>query len=86
MNLIPSHSKQLSSDLKGKRLIIINLQHQLVYKIFEEEKMIKVLRFNCCFGIPSSTKLFSAKLKCLVFIKTFLFLTRISSTLLNSLL
>ncbi|MCF8494933.1 MAG: hypothetical protein K9G65_06060 [Rickettsiaceae bacterium] len=56
MNLIPSHSKQLSSDLKGKRLIIINLQHQLVYKIFEEEKMIKVLRFNCCFGIPSSTK------------------------------
>lgn len=63
MNLIPSHSKQLSSDLKGKRLIIINLQHQLVYKIFEEEKMIKVLRFNCCFGIPSSTKLFSAKFK-----------------------
>ena len=49
MNLIPSHSKQLSGGLKGKCLIRINLQHRLVYEIFEEEKMIKVLRFNCCF-------------------------------------
>lgn len=58
MNLIPSHSKQLSGGLKGKCLIRINLQHRLVYEIFEEEKMIKVLRFNWCFGIPSSSKIF----------------------------
>ena len=65
MNLIPSHSKQLSGGLKGKCLIRINLQHRLVYEIFEEEKMIKVLRFNCCFGIPSSSKIFCASINLL---------------------
>jgi toxin YoeB len=42
-NPIPSYSKQLSGDLKGKRSIRINLQYRLVYEILEEEKIIKIL-------------------------------------------
>jgi len=42
-NSTPSNSKQLSGDLKRKRSIRINLQHRLVYEIFEKEKVIKIL-------------------------------------------
>ncbi len=43
INPIPLNSKELSRDLVGKRSIRINLQHRLVYEIFEEEKIIKIL-------------------------------------------
>ena len=43
VNPTPTYSKQLSGDLKGKRSIRINLQHRLVYEIFEEEKIVKIL-------------------------------------------
>jgi Txe/YoeB family toxin of toxin-antitoxin system len=39
----PDCSKSLSRDLKGKRSIRINIQHRIVYEIFEEQKIIKVL-------------------------------------------
>lgn len=39
----PLRSKPLSRDLKGKRSIRINLQHRLVYEIFEKEKIVKIL-------------------------------------------
>ena len=42
-NPMPLHSKELFGDLKGKRSIRINLQHRLVYEIFEGEKMVKIL-------------------------------------------
>jgi len=42
-NPTPPNSKKLSGDLKGKRSIRINLQHRLVYKIYENEKIIKIL-------------------------------------------
>ena len=42
-NPMPYNSKKLSGDLKGKRSIRINLQHRLVYEIFEKEKTIKIL-------------------------------------------
>jgi Txe/YoeB family toxin of toxin-antitoxin system len=42
-NPTPSNSKKLSGDLKGKRSIRINLQHRLVYKIYEAEKIITIL-------------------------------------------
>lgn len=43
LNPKPLYSKQLSRDLNGKRSIRINLQHRLVYEIFEEEKIVKIL-------------------------------------------
>ena len=43
VNPMPSYSKQLSGDLKGKHSIRINLQHRLVYEILEEEKIVKIL-------------------------------------------
>ena len=39
----PPISKQLHGDLLGKRSIRINLQHRLVYEIFEEEKIVHIL-------------------------------------------
>lgn len=39
----PAISKQLQGDLLGKRSIRINLQHRLVYEIFEEEKIVHIL-------------------------------------------
>ncbi len=42
-NAMTSYSKPLYGDLKGKRSIRINLQHRMVYEIFEEEKIIKVI-------------------------------------------
>jgi toxin YoeB len=44
INPTPLNSKELSGDLKGKRSIRINLQHRLVYEIFEKEKIIKILK------------------------------------------
>ena len=43
INPMPLNSKELSRDLVGKLSIRINLQHRLVYEIFEEEKIIKIL-------------------------------------------
>lgn len=40
---VPLYSKQLSGDLKRYRSIRINLQHRLVYEIYEKEKTIKIL-------------------------------------------
>ena len=39
----PFNSKELLRDLVGKLSIRINLQHRLVYEIFEKEKVIKIL-------------------------------------------
>lgn len=39
----PANSKELYRDLKGKRSVRINLQHRLVYEVFEKEKLIKIL-------------------------------------------
>ena len=39
----PINSKQLYRDLIGKRSIRINLQHRIVYEVFEEEKIVKIL-------------------------------------------
>ncbi len=39
----PIYSKALVGNLKGMRSIRINLQHRLVYKILEQEKIIKIL-------------------------------------------
>lgn len=39
----PVNSKQLYRDLIGKRSIRINLQHRIVYEVFEEEKIVKIL-------------------------------------------
>jgi Txe/YoeB family toxin of toxin-antitoxin system len=44
INPIPLNSKELSFDLKGKRSIRINLQHRLVYEVFEKEKIVKIFR------------------------------------------
>ncbi|HJD65741.1 MAG TPA: type II toxin-antitoxin system YoeB family toxin [Rickettsia endosymbiont of Bembidion nr. Transversale] len=43
INSMPSNSKKLYRDLKGKHSIRINLQHRLVYEIFEKEKKIKII-------------------------------------------
>ncbi|HJD56255.1 MAG TPA: type II toxin-antitoxin system RelE/ParE family toxin [Rickettsia endosymbiont of Pyrocoelia pectoralis] len=43
INPIPLNSKKLYRDLVGKRSIRINLQHRLVYEIFEKEKTIKII-------------------------------------------
>ncbi len=37
------NSKKLYRNLVGKHSIRINLQHRLVYEIFEKEKIIKIL-------------------------------------------
>lgn len=39
----PLNSKQLYRELIGKRSIRINLQHRIVYEVFEEEKIVKIL-------------------------------------------
>lgn len=49
-NPAPYYSKQLVGDLKGKRSIRINLQHRLIYEIFEKEKTIKVLSMWSHYG------------------------------------
>ena len=38
------NSKQLVGNLEGQWSIRINLQHRLVYKVLEEEKIVKILR------------------------------------------
>lgn len=43
INPYPINSKQLYRDLKGKRSVRINLQHRIIYEVFEEEKIIKIL-------------------------------------------
>ena len=42
-NSKPFNSKNLNYDLKGKRSIRINVQHRIVYEIFEDQKTIKIL-------------------------------------------
>lgn len=39
----PSYEK-LSGDMEGAYSRRINIQHRLVYQVFEEEKIIKILR------------------------------------------
>jgi toxin YoeB len=39
----PINSKQLYRDLKGKRSVRINLQHRIIYEVFEEDKTVKIL-------------------------------------------
>lgn len=39
----PMNSKRLYRDLKGKRSVRINLQHRIIYEVYEEEKLIKIL-------------------------------------------
>jgi len=43
INPYPINSKQLYRDLKGKRSVRITLQHRIIYEVFEEEKIIKIL-------------------------------------------
>ncbi|MEY4463490.1 MAG: hypothetical protein RLZZ81_461 [Pseudomonadota bacterium] len=43
INSIPLNSKKLYRNLVGKCSIRINLQHRLVYQVFEKEKTIKIL-------------------------------------------
>lgn len=39
----PKNSKQLYRELKGKRSVRINLQHRIIYEVFEEEETVKIL-------------------------------------------
>jgi Txe/YoeB family toxin of toxin-antitoxin system len=49
-NPTPYNSKQLSGDLKGKYSIRINLQHRLVYEVFEKERIVKILSMWSHYG------------------------------------
>ena len=40
----PPPYEKLSGDLTGKYSRRINIQHRLVYEVFEEEKIVRVLR------------------------------------------
>ena len=40
----PSPYEKLVGDLTGKYSRRINIQHRLVYEVFEEEKIVRVLR------------------------------------------
>ena len=40
----PSPYEKLVGDLTGKYSRRINIQHKLVYEVFEEEKIVRVLR------------------------------------------
>ena len=40
----PPRSESLVGDLKGLFSRRINIQHRLVYEVFEEEKMVKIIR------------------------------------------
>ena len=44
LSINPMHpkSKKLYHDLIGQRSIRINLQHRLVYEIFEDKKIVKI--------------------------------------------
>jgi Txe/YoeB family toxin of toxin-antitoxin system len=39
----PPAYKKLEGDLKGRMSRRINLQHRLVYEVFEKEKVVKIL-------------------------------------------
>jgi len=40
----PPHYEKLVGDLSGAYSRRINIQHRLVYQLYEEERMIKIIR------------------------------------------
>ena len=42
--LNPPHDEKLVGDLSGAYSRRINIQHRLVYQVYEEEKSVKILR------------------------------------------
>jgi len=49
-NPFPAHSKQLIGDMKGRYSIRINLKHRLVYEVFTDKKIVKILSMWSHYG------------------------------------